>query len=434
MSVADVKTKLEDQAKVPVEEQRLFYRGQELRNSSQVSPEAVPEIMLVRSASDPRETNLRELRSSATFQSLCSSNFTLLHRLKAGINGEVFKYQWSRNERTTSVAVKKLRNTALEELQHHETDEWYVHFGPKRRHQSKEDALVEIGVLTHLSNQPDLPLYLLRSLAVFTESSFTWLITEYCDGGELFELAAAGGLTETRVRDYTWQMLQASTYLHRHGIGHRDISLENVLLKDGIVRLMDYGMAVCSHSSSGTPLRYFCEVGKPFYRAPECYVPKSAEVEVTMPASAKAGDVVMMHVMMHGPPGILCEVRAPESKPGSKCLADVWGYAATPADVWALGVCVFILAFQCPPWERAQLSNRLFARAYNSGGNGVVSLLTLWKKQEALSKEAIHLLSDMLQTDPVRRPSSASCLSHTWFSALSNRRIELHSDSQQIVA
>merc|ERR1719408_745692 len=107
---------------------------------------------------------------------------------------------------------------------------------------------------------------------VYAEQQFTWLITEFAEGGELFDVAAAGGLSETKIHEYMWQLLQAVDYLHKHQIGHRDISLENVLLKDGVVRLMDYGMAVRTCSSSGVSLRYFCEVGKDFYRAPEVYV------------------------------------------------------------------------------------------------------------------------------------------------------------------
>merc|ERR1712178_604053 len=119
-------------------------------------------------------------------------------------------------------------------------------------------------------------MYLLRFQGVFIESRFTWLVTELAEGGELFSVAASGAVTESQVRRYMWQILQAVSYLHKHCIGHRDISLENVLLKDDVVRVMDFGMAVRSHSASGMPLRYFKTVGKDFYRPPECYVPVTA--------------------------------------------------------------------------------------------------------------------------------------------------------------
>jgi serine/threonine protein kinase len=341
--------------------------------------------------------------------------------LSSGINGDIFKYQWHRGRDNTTVAVKKLRNATLKDFENAATDERCVHLTPRLRYQSNEDALTEIGVLSYLSKQPDLPLYLLKMLGVYSEKQFTWLVTEFADGGELFDVAVAGGLTQTKIQEYTWQLLQAVDYLHRHSIGHRDISLENVLLKDDTVRLMDYGMAVCSHSSLGAPLRYFREVGKPFYRAPECYVPTRDEVVVTPPLSSGPGDVVMAHVA----PNFLCEVRLPRDMVhGTSCSADVWGYAVVPADMFALGICMFILAFQCPAWECAKLSNRFFAHAYNSD-NGIESLLKLWGKQHILCPEAMRMLSSMLQADPAKRPSAASCLNHAWFDELSGKHEQL---------
>lgn len=140
--------------------------------------------------------------------------------------------------------------------------------------------------------------------------------------------------------------------------------------------------------------------------------------------TAHGGDVIMTHVQ----PNFFCEVRLPaDAKPGSTCSADVWGYAVVPADVWALGLCLFILAFQCPLWETAKLSNRYFAHFNNNGEKGLESLLTLWNKQRALSPEAMGMVSDMLQTDPAKRPSAASCLNYSWFAPMTNKQVELHS-------
>merc|ERR1719453_841579 len=111
-------------------------------------------------------------------------------------------------------------------------------------------------------------------------------------------------------------------------------------------------------------------------------------------------------------------------QPGETCLADVWGYAVVPADMFALGICMFILAFQCPAWECAKLSNRFFAHAYNSD-NGIESLLKLWGKQHILCPEAMRMLSSMLQADPAKRPSAASCLNHAWFDELSGKHEQL---------
>jgi len=412
--VSEVKAQVFEHAKVPVDEQRLFVSGQELQREAHLQQASQKDVMLVRSVSDPRVTDLGHFRSRLVFEGLSRSSFTVVNKVSTGINGDIFKYDWSRGHDNVSVAVKKLRNSALKDFQNSETDERSIHLNPRCRHLSNEDALTEIGVLSYLSEQPDLPLYLLRMLGVYQDNHFTWLVSEFANGGELFDVAAAGGLEEKQIRKYVWQMLQATEYLHRHDIGHRDISLENVLLKDGNVTLMDFGMAVRSHSSSGTPLRYFREVGKAFYRAPECYVPARETVGMTAPLSSNPGDIVMAQVV----PNFLCEVRLPANVvPGQACVADVWGYAAAPADVFALGICMFILAFQCPAWEFAKLSNRFFAQFYNSTDNGLESLLKNWNKQ-VLSPQAMLVLTDMLQAPPTKRPSAASCLELPWFTEM----------------
>jgi serine/threonine protein kinase len=417
MCVSEVKQQLSLQAQVPLHEQRLFSKGEELDPEGKVPQADDSELMLVRSISDPRVTNLGHFRHTSDFENLDSTRFTMVRRVSKGINGDIFKYKWHHGEENTSVAVKKLRNSSPQNIKNAETDEQCLHRNPRCKFYSSEDPLTEIGVLSYLSKQPDLPLYFLRMLGVFSEGHFTWLVTEFADGGELFAVAAAGGLTEKKIQLYMWQLLHAVDYLHQHYIGHRDISLENVLLRDGAPRLMDYGMAVCSQSSSGTTLRYFRDVGKPFYRAPECYVPTFEEAAVISPSTSQPGDVIMTRVA----PSFLCEVRLPEDMvPGQTCMADIWGYAVGPADVFALGICMFILSFQCPPWECARLSNHFFAQAYSCKLNGLESLRKMWGKPQVLSSEAMQVVSDMLQAEPSKRPSAAGCLDYPWLRGMAN--------------
>jgi serine/threonine protein kinase len=251
------------------------------------------------SAEEPGESNLAHFRSDAgSFEALPPGEFTRVKKIANGIHGEVFTYRWAWHGAGDggNVVVKRLRRRSLLQLEGTETSERRVHFrlpGPLglRRAPHEEDALTEIGVLRRLAAQPDLPLYLLRMLGVFNDadSETVWLVTEHAEGGELFsEVSERGALPEGEVRRFSWQIFQAVAYLHRHSVAHRDISLENVLLKGGDVRLMDFGMAVQSHSASGELLRYFRAVGKDFYRAPNTYIPK--EQTVRLPAAPAARD------------------------------------------------------------------------------------------------------------------------------------------------
>lgn len=114
--------------------------------------------------------------------------------------------------------------------------------------------------------------------------------------------------------------------------------------------------------------------------------------------------------------------------PDASCKADVWGYETEPADIFALGICVFILSFQCPPWECARLSNRLFSQYHKSKEGGIESLLKNWNKQHLLSTEALQLLSSMVVSDPVNRPCAKACLEHSWFAEMSERHVQLHAE------
>merc|ERR1712176_1610386 len=99
--------------------------------------------------------------------------------------------------------------------------------------------------------------------------------------------------------------------------------------------------------------------------------------------------------------------------PGRSCSADIWGYAVCPADVYAVGICMFILAFGFPPWAQAKLSDKRFARVHNATDKGLESLLNMYGKK-TLCPEAMSMLTDMLRTEPVKRHSAADCASSLW--------------------
>merc|ERR550514_222916 len=74
-------------------------------------------------------------------------------------------------------------------------------------------------------------------------------------GGELFDrITKLKKFKESEAADAMWQMLLAVNYLHRHGIVHRDIKLENFLY-DGAegssesmhLKLIDFGFSKMCH-------------------------------------------------------------------------------------------------------------------------------------------------------------------------------------------
>lgn len=422
-----VKTQIEKVAGIHASELQLFLHDDEELVCSAILLNAVSTmdrgcvLKLVRSRVNPLQTNLNSLRSTATsFRPLPAGEFTEVRKLANGINGDVFMYRRQRDgEESETCAVKKIGQHRLACMKGTETDERKVHLrlGSKKL-PMEEDALTEIGVLEALAKRADMPKYLLQLQGLFVGDGSVWVVTELADGGDLFTEVKQhnGGLPARRAQVFSWELLQAVEYLHRHQIGHRDLSLENVLLKDGCVRLMDFGAAVRTSTPAGEPLRYFRGVGKNFYRAPECYVPTTAEAEVTVPAGAGPGDIVVATVNQIHP----LEVRLPEDAvEGEKCSAELYGYAVCPADIWSAAICVFMMHTGVPAWGKADLSDGIFAYVRR---NTLAALLQAWGKP-ALPAEAQELIDSMLAAQPSQRPEAAECLEASWFSGLREQQV-----------
>jgi len=253
-------------------------------------------------------------------------------------------------------------------------------------------------------------------LAVFDDGRQTRLVTEEADGGELFDLVSnSGPVAEEKAACFAWQLLSAIAFLHSHRIGHRDISLENVLLCGGEVRLMDFGQCVRSHHGD-TQMRYFRPAGKDMYRAPECYVPTriSGRVDVRVPYGSENLNAGMLFMKLDYS-NHLCEVKIPaDATPGSRCSAELMGYAVAPADMFSCGVTLFVMVLGQPPWRRASLTDVLFAQLHKLGNDGLPNYIKTVLRKDLPSHDLLTLLIDMLQADPSKRPAAEDCLGSSW--------------------
>ncbi|CAJ1354779.1 unnamed protein product [Effrenium voratum] len=280
----------------------------------------------------------------ATARSACDalepwqfSGFGLVARLAKSVHGEV---HYVRDESGAAAVAKVVSKDALNmQAGSPEDSEQSMWFSDKDVH-SFDNLRNEIAVLRFLDGSTETSPHMQRLFGAFEDATSLYMVTAYCEEGDLFERVAYGDpLGDAEKKRHIGDMLKGVDHLHRHNIGHRDISLENVLLRKGSCVLIDFGQAVQLKASDGTAMRYFVEAGKRMYRSPEMYVPRQREVQVICPAEGVPSGVSMVSFEK-----MRCEVfLPPNAVPGKPCAAAPSGYTVAPADVFACGVCAFVL-------------------------------------------------------------------------------------------
>lgn len=186
------------------------------------------------------------------------------------------------------------------------------------------------------------------------------LLTECCEGGELYaRLSAAGTYAEADAAEATRQMLLAVGYLHAHNIVHRDLKLENFLYESkdekAPLKLIDFG---------------FAKVWDP-----------------TTLMMASCGSIAYV---------------SPDVLKGQ-------GYT-NKCDLWSLGVIVFMLLSGYPPFHGSEKD----MRANIMSAKVDWSHKSRWKN---LSEDAIDFVKCLLVKDTALRLDARGALNHRWLAA-----------------
>lgn len=135
---------------------------------------------------------------------------------------------------------------------------------------------------------------------VVIEEDRPWIVMELIDGPSLGQVVAdEGALSEQRVAVIGLRVLEALRVAHRRGILHRDVKPPNILLDGDRVVLTDFGIAAIDGATALTATGQM--VGSPAYLSPE---------------------------RINGRP------------------------ATTAADLWALGVTLYVAVSGRPPFQR----------------------------------------------------------------------------------
>ena len=202
--------------------------------------------------------------------------------------------------------------------------------------------------------------YIVKLLDLFIHpGKAVYIVMELLHGGDLFDrIVSKSRYSEVESRRAMRRMLAAIHYLHQdRDIVHRDLKPENLLLvsrnDDFTVKLTDFGLA---KSITEDGLKTFC--GTPQYFAPEVLRRRT-----TVAGSGRYGK---------------------------------------EADIWSLGVILYILICGSPPFDATMDASASTKIPF--GG-------PIWR---ATSKGAIDLISKMLTRDPSKRISVNDACSHEW--------------------
>jgi len=300
----------------------------------------------------------------------------------------------------TKVVVKRMEMEKLENR---------VRNSNRKATQEKggECGMRDIGVhhfFKRLSSEASHP-NLIESLGCFIEDKFVHLVMEYCPGGDLQKVRGnqPRDFKPQFVKKCMGQVLSGVAFLHSHNVAHRDLSLENIGVKDARksdlwLKIMDFGQAVLCRSVDGTVKHYYDLVGKLVYRDPAINLPRhdnglaKSHVVICRP-QGRTGDVVLM-VTREGNP----RVRLPEGNVGARVVAKQVGYEAPAADAHAMGVVHFALSYGRYPYENGSVHDDSgFSRMRLRGFRALVAGLAT-QPQDAMS-----CMEGLLRVEPQER-------------------------------
>nr|XP_014434167.1 hormonally up-regulated neu tumor-associated kinase homolog A-like [Pelodiscus sinensis] len=197
-----------------------------------------------------------------------------------------------------------------------------------------------------------------------TENSY-YMVMELCLGGDLMDrICDKKKLEEREVREYTRQIMSAVDHLHRHGIVHRDLKIENFLLdENNNIKIVDFGLSNTMKFEGLSQELLNTQCGSPAYAAPELLAHKK-----------------------YGP----------------------------KVDVWSIGVSIFAmltgtLPFIVEPFNIKQLHQKMV--------NGEISPIPT-----DMSSGAEHFVHYLLEPDPAKRPTVKDAMKDKWLNEVFIRK------------
>lgn len=224
-----------------------------------------------------------------------------------------------------------------------------------------EDVFKEYNIMKRLQSAPHPNVVSL--IDGYTDDKKIYEVMEYCEGGDVFSIVQKQRrLSETCAKKYFAQILSGLKHLHDNGICHLDLSLENIFVtEEDFAKIGDFGVAREFRNGDDKYLPSRTFPGKVKYMAPEIFASKA--------------------------------------------------FRGRSADVFSLGVILFIMVFGVEPFEKPSVRcDENFNLIVN---RGLDSLLRKCNMESDVSEELVDLLSRMISVEK-SRSSLDEVLKHAW--------------------
>uniref|UniRef100_A0A7S4BU08 non-specific serine/threonine protein kinase n=1 Tax=Chrysotila carterae TaxID=13221 RepID=A0A7S4BU08_CHRCT len=216
---------------------------------------------------------------------------------------------------------------------------------------------------------------------VIRENDILYFVFEFLDMN-LYQLCKDRDklFPESKVRNMTYQMLQALAYMHKHGFFHRDLKPENMLVSGNTMKIADFGLA--REIRSKPP--YTDYVSTRWYRAPEVLL---RAPQYNAPIDTWAIGTIMSEMFTLRP-----------LFPGTSEADEIYKICSvlgTPtASSWKQGLALAQnMNFKFPQFVATPLSQLI----------------------PSASPEAIDLMTDLMKWDPAKRPTALQALQYPFF-------------------
>jgi len=275
-----------------------------------------------------------------------------------------------------------------------------------RRISVREDALFEIRTLDTLTAEGAPHVVRLLDCFVDSDTGDLCVVMPLFDKDLFWEIEQGGPLGMDRAQRLFAQIVLAVQALHRRGIAHRDLSLENVCVSRqdaSSTRSRESGNQAESASEchSTGERAALCDLG---LAMSVCDTPGEGKGESE---GADAGKAVVRNAA-RGRVGKAFYV-APEVHTAGRNGV----YDALAADAWSLGVMLFIALCGVPPVEEPCAARDARYKYYVSRGR-LEQMVAGWNMRHRFDTDSLDLLTRLLEVRPERRATIDEVVHHVW--------------------